>query len=261
MKIINSSKKRKLPRITWYEIVKILVVLVFVGLTVYLYVSHLPEKENVSDQTVVPTEVPAPTPAVDPTYITETCYDGTQELDPILFHFSFEKSHFYIQNKKLVLLYLDDDAIQELQEDAANFAANYYHMNLDDFSRDYDNQLTTFRNLFLEDSLYFDLEGHLLDTDQYTDDLIRTVYNAKWQNQVEFETDKSLVWQDDAYYVRGFLTIHTYKIKDDADLSQFFPFRLGGNQDIKAVIDIGLVPGITNYQVVSIDYVWLSEEG
>ena len=74
-------------------------------------------------------------------------------------------------------------------------------------------------------------------------------------------TDKSLIWQDNTYYVRGYLSIRTQKIEDSGDLLRFFPFEINKGQKIKAVIDIGLIPGTDNYQMTDISYIWLSEEG
>lgn len=259
MKIINPQKKKRIS-ITWFDIIKILFVLGCVGTSIYLYVVHLPPTEPVTEIGSTPAVTPAATPTVEPTYITETCYDGSQELDPILYHYPFQKTDFYVSNKKLVKQ-VDDDTIQKLQDDAVAFVSNYFRINADEFYRDYDNAIKEYQKLFVAGSSYYDINGNLLSTDIYTNDLVAATCNSRWQSEVDFITDKSLIWQDNTYYVRGYLSIRTQKIEDSGDLLRFFPFEINKGQKIKAVIDIGLIPGTDNYQMTDINYIWLSEEG
>ena len=259
MKIINRQKKKRISFI-WFDIIKILFVVVCVGTSIYLYVVHLPPTEPVTETGSVLAATPAAMPTVEATYITETCYDGSRELDPILYHYPFQKKDFYVSNKKLVKQ-VDDDTIQKLQDDAVTFVSNYFEINADEFYRDYDNAFKKYQKLFVAGSSYYDINGNLLSTDIYTNDLVAAMCNSRWKSQVDFITDKSLVWQDNAYYVRGYLSIRTQKIEDGEDLSRFFPFKIHKGQYIKAVIDIGLIPGTDNYQMTDINYIWLSEEG
>lgn len=259
MKIINPQKKKRIS-FTWLDLIKILFILGCVGTSIYLYVMYLPPEEPVTETGSVPAATPAAMPTVEATYITETCYDGSQELDPILFHYPFQKTDFYISNKKLVKQ-VDDDTIQKLQDDAVAFVSNYFRINADEFYRDYDNSFKKYQKLFIDGSSYYDLKGNLFSTDIYANDLVAAMFNSRWKSEVDFITDKSLVWQDNAYYVRGYLSIRTQKIEDSGDLSRFFPFEINKGQYIKAVIDIGLIPGTDNYQMTDISYIWLSEEG
>ncbi len=259
MKIINRQKKKRIS-FTWLDIIKILFVVVCVGISIYLYVVRLPPTEPVTETGSAPAVTPAAMPTLEPTYITETCYDGTQELDPILYHFPFQKTDLYVNNKKLVKQ-VDDDTIQKLQDDAAAFVSNYFQIDADKFYRDYDNAFKEYQKLFVAGSSYYDIKGNLFNTDIYTNDLVAAMCNSRWKSEVDFITDKSLVWQDNAYYVRGYLSIRTQKIEDSGDLSRFFPFEINKGQYIKAVIDIGLIPDTDNYQMTDISYIWLSEEG
>ena len=258
MKIINPQKKKRIS-FTWLDLIKILFILGCVGTSIYLYVMYLPPEEPVTETGSVPAATPAAMPTVEATYITETCYDGSQELDPILYHYPFQKTDFYVSNKKLVKQ-VDDDTIQKLQDDAVAFVSNYFQINADEFYRDYDNAFKEYQKLFVAGSSYYDIEGNLFNTDIYTNDLVASMFNSRWQSEVDFITDKSLVWQDNAYYVRGYLSIRTQKIEDGEGLSRFFPFEINKGQKIKAVIDIGLIPGIDNFQMTDINYIWLSEE-
>ena len=258
MKIINQQKKKRIS-ITWLDLIKILFILGCVGISIYLYVVHLSPAEPVTETGSATAVTPAAMPTLEPTYITETCYDGSQELDPILFHYPFQKTDFYISNKKLVKQ-VDDDTIQKLQDDAVAFVSNYFQINADEFYRDYDNAFKKYQKLFIDGSSYYDLKGNLFSTDIYTNDLVAAMCNSRWKSEVDFITDKSLVWQDNAYYVRGYLSIRTQKIEDSGDLLRFFPFEINKGQKIKAVIDIGLIPGIDNFQMTDINYIWLSEE-
>lgn len=259
MKIINPQKKKRIS-FTWLDIIKILFIVVCVGISIYLYVVHLPSAEPVTETGSAPAVTPAATPTVEPTYIVETCYDGSQELDPILYHYPFQKTDFYVSNKELVKQ-VDENTIQKLQDDAVAFVSNYFQINADEFYRDYDNAFKKYQKLFVAGSSYYDLKGNLLSTDIYTSDLVVAMCNSHWKSQVDFITDKSLVWKDNAYYVRGYLSIRTQKIEDGGDLLRFFPFEINKGQKIKAVIDIGLIPGIDNFQMTDISYIWLSEEG
>ena len=258
MKIINQQKKKRIS-ITWLDLIKILFILGCVGISIYLYVVHLSPAEPVTETGSATAVTPAAMPTLEPTYITETCYDGSQELDPILFHYPFQKTDFYISNKKLVKQ-VDDDTIQKQQDDAVAFVSNYFQINADEFYRDYDNAFKKYQKLFIDGSSYYDLKGNLFSTDIYTNDLVAAMCNSRWKSEVDFITDKSLVWQDNAYYVRGYLSIRTQKIEDSGDLLRFFPFEINKGQKIKAVIDIGLIPGIDNFQMTDINYIWLSEE-
>lgn len=223
MKIINPQKKKRIS-FTWLDIIKILFVLGCVGTSIYLYVAHLPPAEPVTETGSAPAVTPAATPTVEPTYIVETCYDGSQELDPILYHYPFQKTDFYVSNKKLVKQ-VDDDTIQKLQDDAVAFVSNYFQIDADKFYRDYDNAFKKYQKLFVAGSSYYDLKGNLFNTDIYTSDLVVAMCNSRWKSQVDFITDKSLVWQDNAYYVRGYLSIRTQKIEVVGNLSRFFPFE------------------------------------
>mgnify|MGYP001303930682 FL=1 len=258
MKIINPQKKKRISFI-WLDIIKILFIIGCVGTSIYLYVMHLPPAEPVAETGSAPAATPAAMPTVEATYITETCYDGSQELDPILYHYPFQKTDFYISNKKLVKQ-VDDDTIQKLQDDAVTFVSNYFEINADEFYRDYDNAIKEYQKLFVAGSSYYDINGNLLSTDIYTNDLVAAMCNSRWKSEVDFITDKSLIWQDNTYYVRGYLSIRTQKIEDSGDLLRFFPFEINKGQKIKAVIDIGLIPGIDNFQMTDINYIWLSEE-
>lgn len=259
MKIINPQKKKRIS-FTWLDLIKILFILGCVGTSIYLYVMHLPPEEPVAETGSAPAVTPAATPTVEPTYIVETCYDGSQELDPILYHYPFQKTDFYVSNKELVKQ-VDDDTIQKLQDDAVAFVSNYFQIDADKFYRDYDNAFKEYQKLFVAGLSYYDIEGNLFNTDIYTNDLVAAMFNSRWQSEVDFITDKSLVWQDNAYYVRGYLSIRILKIEDGGDLLRFFPFEINKGQKIKAVIDIGLIPGIDNFQMTDISYIWLSEEG
>lgn len=259
MKIINPKKKKRIS-ITWLDIIKILFIAGCVGTSIYLYVVHLPPAEPVTETRSAPAVIPKATPTVEPTYIVETCYDGSQELDPILYHYPFQKTDFYVSNKEFVKQ-VDDDTIQKLQDDAVAFVSNYFQIDVDKFYRDYDNAFKEYQKLFVAGSSYYDINGNLFSTDIYANDLVAAMFNSRWKSEVDFITDKSLVWQDNAYYVRGYLSIRTQKIEDGEDLSRFFPFKINEGQYIKAVIDIGLIPGPNNYQMTDISYIWLSEEG
>ena len=258
MKIINPKKKKRIS-ITWLDLLKILFILGCVGISIYLYVVHLPPAEPATETGSAPAVTPAATPTVEPTYITETCYDGSQELDPTLYHFPFQKTDLYVNNKELVKQ-VDENTIQKLQDDAVAFVSNYFQISADKFYRDYDNAFKEYQKLFVAGSSYYDIEGNLFNTDIYINDLVAAMCNSHWKSQVDFITDKSLVWQDNAYYVRGYLSIRTQKIEDSGDLLRFFPFEINKGQKIKAVIDIGLIPGIDNFQMTDINYIWLSEE-
>ncbi len=258
MKIINPKKKKRIS-ITWLDLLKILFILGCVGTSIYLYVVHLSPAEPVTETGSAPAATPTIMPTVEATYITETSYDGSQELDPILYHYPFQKTDLYVNNKELVKQ-VDENTIQKLQDDAVTFVSSYFQIDADEFYRDYDNAFKEYQKLFVAGSSYYDLKGNLFSTDVYTSDLVVAMCNSHWKSQVDFITDKSLVWQDNAYYVRGYLSIRTQKIEDGWDLSRFFPFKINEGQYIKAVIDIGLIPGIDNFQMTDINYIWLSEE-
>lgn len=197
---------------------------------------------------------------VDPTYITDTIYDGDEELNPILFAYPFGIYETYIRNKELAKI-LDEEMLSDLQKRASDFAISFYNIdsrNTIQHSDSYDQELNNFLisgsdTLYADESIVIDqneitysldtgTDMIQLETEDFIATYIEAVCNSGIRAEASFQTNKALVWEDTSYLVRGLLELRVYSVNDMKDLQNFFPFKIKGGETYHVVVDIGLVP-------------------
>lgn len=182
-----------------------------------------------------------------PEYLTETCFDGTKELDPILFRFPFKKSDFYISNKELIKQ-LGDEKIEDLQARANDFVTDFYGMNIRTLLTDYQETENKLLDYFIQDNLtsYYDEAETEKSARTYVADYLKFLSDSNLQTDISFETDKSLVFEDfDGFYVRGLLNIKVYEYENNSsvdELNFYSPFPLEKGKTYKIILDLAFIP-------------------
>lgn len=197
------------------------------------------------------------------TYITETSYDGSQELNPVLFSFPFQKTGDYIKNKELVKI-ISEEKIEGIQNRASDFVLEFYNVNGKTLTKDYKAVEEKAASYMLQDSFYIDEVENIKSADTYLSDYLKLLSDAGFQAEVTFQTDKSLVFEDLQYYVRGLLTMTVFEYNNEYSMSAYIPIQLQKGKTYVAVVDIGLVPEISRlsntYKISKIDFLFWQEQ-
>lgn len=197
------------------------------------------------------------------TYITETSYDGSQELNPVLFSFPFQKTGDYIKNKELVKI-ISEEKIEGIQNRASDFVLEFYNVNGKTLTKDYKAVEEKAASYMLQDSFYIDEVENIKSADTYLSDYLKLLSDAGFQAEVTFQTDKSLVFEDLQYYVRGLLTMTVFEYNSEYSMSEYIPIQLQKGKTYVAVVDIGLVPETSRlsntYKISKIDFLFWQEQ-
>lgn len=220
-------------------LIAFLVILFMILLLWYFYhgntkeIAH-EEREPVaiSDNTI---EVP------DDTYILETSYNGDKELSPLLFAYPFQKTNAYIMNKKFVSLY-PDEKLAALQDRATSIIDSLFSINGKDVAGNYEKYEDEVSTYCSVDNLYSNEIGIQLNTTEYVSDYLKLISDAGLQMDFDIQTDRCLVWEDNAYYVRCFCDFTVYSLDGSVDTTSFFPVQLEEGKSYQAVLDIGITP-------------------
>lgn len=265
---MKNSKNRKYGKI-------IIIALLLIAATVaaIICVRFFMQETSETNETV-DEHLPVISPAAsEPVYISETIYDGDEELEPILFSFPFQKDDAYISNKELAKA-IDEEMLNELKDRASDFATTIYAIdarnisqNLDNYSQSLQKFLIGNRDVANSEEMSNAVEGaftyHIgndnesqqLETEDLIASYIEAVCGSGIKAEVSFKTNKALVWQDLNYFVRGLLELRIYSADDTAQLKSFIPFEIKGGETYYVVVDIGLIPvssrAAETYKVVS----------
>lgn len=178
----------------------------------------------------------------EPTYITETAFDGSKELSPWLFAFPFKKTDFYVSNKELVKN-VDEKQIEAVASRAKELVEVMY--NVDSRSiRTEEKHRKKLGKVFCDSNLYYlGIAGEYEATD-FISSMIAAISDADVSIESTFETDKCLVYEDGSYIVRGLLSIYCYKCNDsEHKLDQFYPVYFEKGQKYELIYEVGLVTG------------------
>lgn len=152
------------------------------------------------------------------TYIAETCYDGSNPVYKQLFQIPFQKTEdYYIMNKTLYAEH--PERVTQLMDEATDFietmlGTGYREVTTEGYS--YKDTMMEYIDTDINDSLMLD-DGTRTTPEDYFEDLGKLIEEHEIQADVTFETDKSLVYEDGYYYVRGVLTIEPYAFTGDED--------------------------------------------
>lgn len=247
MKKANKSKKR--------SVILILFALALIAGTALFLLK--PDRQPAAPE-VTETEVPEVTvEEVDPAYITETCYDGSQEVNPILYSIPFDTGMgTYIQNKDLVNK-ISEDELLLLQEKASECAKLLFGTDSNTILADYENTETDLIRLFCQETAWLDEANEDTSVELYVADYLKALADNHYQAASKYETDKSLVWFNNCYYVRGLLQLDIKDCKDGSALSGYFPVEPAAGKSYQIVIDMGfsqdVINGIQEYTLTELD--------
>lgn len=192
-------------------------------------------------------------------YVTETSYDGTKKLDPLVFAYPFKKSQFYISNKELVDI-LDKSKLDKLQQRAEDFILEYYQIDSRNLILEYGEKENRIKSFFPEETTILNAISESVDTKIYVDDYLKAIADAELQTAVTFTTDKCLVFEElSGYSIRGILEIKVFNYNDMIDLSQYYQWELMKGNTYKIIIDIVLAPDYSRaadtYKINQIDII------
>lgn len=176
-----------------------------------------------------------------PTYITETCFDGSAVVDSVLYSIPFQKSENYVMNKELVKS-LDEREAEVMRERVSQMVDELFGTSGDLLVTEYDTYADKFSSFFMEDSLYIDENGREVSKDVLLAEFMKDLSDAGWEAEVTFDSDKSLLFSDLSYYLRGLITIRVYNYDGETDLSYFLPVtEMERGKTYQFVVDIGFI--------------------
>lgn len=235
-----------------------------VGLAASLCYFWLGRDAPPPDETAVTTLPSRDAPeTVETDYILETCFDGSKELNPLLFHFPFQKGNEYVMNKELVQK-VDESRICDLTDRATEAVCTMFGISASDAVAENEKYEELLKDYLSDDCGFYDENGKEYSADDYISDFLLLLSQSGIQMDIEYTTDKSLVFEDDAYYVRGLLNMTVYDMDSDVDVTGIFPVQLEKGKSYVAVLDTGLVPDISRrvetYKICDLDWVYCEED-
>lgn len=193
-------------------------------------------------------------------YITDTAFDGSENINKILFSYPFSRDdNGYISNKDLFDT-VSDEKMQAVADRATTICEGLYTFDYREVANNYDTELNTRSNYFVNTT--WDEENKStgdLSTDEYIAGMFKTFSDAKLQMTATFDTSKFLVYENGYDFVRGILTIEVYNIKDDADLKDWFPCKLEEGKTYKFVYDSELlyIDNLNTDEMSCVGYDWI----
>lgn len=243
-------------------IIILLIIIVIAGIMIFMmnYHSHKPEIPKANE--IIDESEPEQTEDL-PEYITETCYDGSKEVDPVLYSFPFDKENYdYINNKDLVQK-INSKEIELLQEKADECIKMMFGTNSNTILSDYDNTERSMLNLFKEGTTWHDETDNDKSIDIYVADYLKALADNKYQADYQYQTDKSLIWFNNCYYVRGLVQLKVQECKDGSSLIDYYPITLEKGKTYRFIVDLGYSISVVNetkeYTLTEINYI-LAEE-
>lgn len=259
MKLIKKNKGKKWNIIV---IIILLIIIVIVGIMIFMLNYHSNKQENPKVSETI--ERPETEQTEDlPEYITESCYDGSKEVDPVLYSFPFDKGIYeYINNKELVQK-INSKEIDLLQEKADGCIKMMFGTNSNTILSDYDNTERSMLNLFKEGTTWHDEADNDKSIDIYVADYLKALADNRYQADYQYQTDKSLIWFNNCYYVRGLVQLKVQECKDGRSLIDYYPITLEKGKTYRFIVDLGFSISVVNetkeYTLTEINYI-LAEE-
>lgn len=152
-------------------------------------------------------------------YISETCYDGSNAIDPSLYEKPFAMGNNYHSNRTLY-----NDMGEEFLTDKEILAKEYvtllYNINYNHLIKDPNTFIDTFNTYYNSNVLFTTAEADVT-TGYYAEEIIDTYVQNKAQIEADFITDKSLVFYNNGViYVRGYIKYTVYAYEDIESLRE-----------------------------------------
>lgn len=178
-----------------------------------------------------------------PNYISETAFDGSEEIDERLFEYAFPTdSEGYVSNKDLYEQ-LGDYKMGLISDRANEIGTNFYSFDYRKVRTDYDTYFNNISSMF-RDVVYDD------DADQNVvlSEIIADFSDAELQMTADFKTSKFMIYQNGmSTYVRGILTVYVWSCKDIDKVSTYFPMQLKVGEDNTFVYEIELLNSMDSH--------------
>lgn len=196
-------------------------------------------RSNEIEKELVSAEESGKTPKEEsPSYITDTCFDGSAEVDPVLYSIPFQKSDNYVRNKDL-MNYLDRESVESMEGQIAAMVKELFGTSGTVLVKQYDEYAEHFQAFFSED-VYIDETDRDIPIEQLLAEYMKDISDAGWEADVTFDTDKSLLFSDLCYYLRGLVTVTVYGYTGETDLSYLLPIKdLERGKTYQFIMDVG----------------------
>lgn len=177
---------------------------------------------------------------METSYLNETCYDGTVPIYKEVFQIPFKKSEdSYIMNKTLYAQ--QEEKVSLLQEKATTFIETMLGTGYREISKDsytYQDTMLSFFDTNINSAFVLD-DGDVTTPEIFFDDFENYIKDHEIQADVKFQTDKSLVYADGYYYVRGVLSIETYSYINPEE-TNLLPDGISYSEDSSCIFEIAL---------------------
>lgn len=178
----------------------------------------------------------------EPKYITETSFDGTEEVPDILFTIPFKKTDSYKSNKDVVNE-IEEFRLNNIRKRAEEIIDAYYNVDSISIINNYQTHKEKLMNTVSSKCFYY-MENDVEKTpEEYVSDYLRIATENNVSMTSEFKTYKCMIWEDEAYYVRGLLTVDIHNTDEKSCFSDYNPYELNEGNKYTFVCDIGLISG------------------
>lgn len=211
----------------------------FIFCIIYLLTNYQRREFNFSpssqEEPVVEISIP------EGSYVIETCYDGSKELDPLVFSYPFEKAGgVYIKNKELIEI-LGETKVEQLQQRVTDFVTEYFQIDSRTLISEYQEKENKLKSFYPTQVNFVNENEKENSISTYASDYLKAVADAELQTEISFVTDKSLVFQNFmGYYVRGVLEIKVFNCNKEVDLSDYYSWEIREGNTYKVIVDIAL---------------------
>lgn len=168
----------------------------------------------------------------------------------------------YINNKELVQK-INSKEIDLLQEKADGCIKMMFGTNSNTILSDYDNTERSMLNLFKEGTTWHDEADNDKSIDIYVADYLKALADNRYQADYQYQTDKSLIWFNNCYYVRGLVQLKVQECKDGSSLLDYYPITLQKGKTYRFIVDLGFSTSVVNetkeYTLTEINYIQAEE--
>ena len=178
-------------------------------------------------------------------YMSETTYDGTNQIDLRVFDYPFDNgTGEYLSNLDLYASY--PRAFRSVYQKAKLSADTFFTSLLGTGFRTLKDDEKGYEETFLKSLTNDSIHG--VETYAYMDDLKSFILENDYQGSAKFISDPSLVWYNDYGYMRGILSLEVYQVAEGAD-ERVYADGLEVKDGRKYIVDLTLVADDDNNSV------------
>lgn len=180
-------------------------------------------------------------------WITETCYDGTTNMDANLYEIRFQKTSAYVSNKEYVNL-VDEEKIEELIRCYEGFVSFYLGNDYRNIVGKQNTYRQAFANNFKSGTIYVG-EKEYETLDDYCKEIEQWYVDNKIQLSAEGLTDKTLVYEDGLIYIRGKVKVKPFCQIDCEKVKELFDISLNETEPTEFIFEIGITKDNDTYKI------------